>query len=46
LTATLQAGVTYVLVVTTFNEDATTPFSIRTSGPDDVYFNPVYTVTE
>jgi hypothetical protein len=43
LTATLQAGVTYILVFTTYSEGATTPYTLRASGPDDVYFNPIYT---
>ncbi len=42
-TVYLQPGITYVLVVTTYNEGHTTEFMINASGPGDVYFDAINT---
>jgi hypothetical protein len=39
----LQAGVSYVLVFTTFQPNVTGSFSIVASGPEEVEFTPVRT---
>jgi hypothetical protein len=39
ITATLQSGVLYVLVFTTFSQSATGSFVINASGPARVYLN-------
>jgi hypothetical protein len=36
LTVTLQAGVAYTLVVTSFSEDVSGSFSVHASGPSSV----------
>jgi len=45
LTASLEADVTYTLVVTTVYTNVTGPFSVVVSGPDFVTFIPINTVT-
>jgi hypothetical protein len=38
LTARLQAGGVYTLIVTTYNSGATGPFTIIASGANEIYF--------
>jgi hypothetical protein len=47
LTAFLEGGTPYTLVVTTFGEGITGSFSIVASGPDSVHFIPInYTINK
>ncbi len=39
MTATLEAGVPYVLVVSTFNSNVVGPYSVVATGPDNVYYS-------
>lgn len=41
LTSFLRTDLTYILVVTTFSENITGPFSVVASGPDNVNFIPI-----
>ncbi len=42
--ALLEAGVSYILVFTTYQSGSTGPFSIVASGPDNVDFTPINTL--